>query len=147
MFSAIWQAGKSVFNRIKETIKKLTKPAVVTLTAGAVTDLTRSRQDLVAENAILRQQVIVLKRQIKRPKFTSGDHFRLTFLSRLTDFWQSALHIVQPETVLRWHRELFRRYWKRISTPQKPRTTYPSRNGRTNPADEWTAQPIQEATP
>jgi transposase InsO family protein len=123
MFSAIWNTCKSFFNRVKETIKKLTKPESVSLGAGANTDQTRSRKDLVAENAILRQQLIVLNRQVKRPKITDGDRFRLTFLARLTDFWHSALHIVQPETLLRWHRDLFRRYWKRKSKPKsrKPR--------------------------
>lgn len=47
----------------------------------------------------------------------------MVFLSRFTRFWQSALHIVKPNTVLRWHRDLFKRYWKRISIPKsrKPR--------------------------
>ena len=60
---------------------------------------------------------------VKRPKFTDGDRVRLTFLARLTDFWHTALHIVQPETLLRWHRDLYRRYWTRKSKPKqrKPR--------------------------
>jgi hypothetical protein len=37
----------------------------------------------------------------------------------MTQFWDKALHLVQPQTLLRWHRDLFRRYWKRISKPQK----------------------------
>jgi len=78
MFSAIWNTCKSFFNRVKETIKKLTKTESISLGAGAITDLTRSRKDLVAENAILRQQLIVLKRQVKRPKITDGDRVRLT---------------------------------------------------------------------
>jgi transposase InsO family protein len=78
----------------------------------------RSKSDLVVENAILRQQLIVLKRSVKRPKFTTSDRTRLTLLARLTDFWQPALHIVQPDTILRWHRDMFRRYWKWKSTPK-----------------------------
>jgi hypothetical protein len=83
----------------------------------------RSRKDLIAENAILRQQLIVLKRQVKRPKFTNGDRLRLVLLSRVTQFWDKALHLVQPDTILRWHRDLFRRYWKRKFKPKnlKPR--------------------------
>lgn len=123
MLSAIVNAYKSFFHRIKETIKKFTKPTTAVRTAGAMSDITRSRKDLVAENAILRQQLIVLKRQVKRPKFTNGDRLRLILLSRLTQFWDSALHLVQPQTLLRWHRDLFRRYWKRKSRPKnhKPR--------------------------
>jgi len=67
------------------------------------------------ENALLRQHLIVLKRQVKRPQLTDPDRFRLVFLSHFTKFWKQALHIVQPETLLRWHRELFRIYWR-----QKP---------------------------
>jgi hypothetical protein len=37
----------------------------------------------------------------------------------LTEFWQQPLHIVQPDTLLRWHRDLFRRYWRRKSKPMK----------------------------
>jgi putative transposase len=84
MFSVIWNACKNLCNRVKETIKNITKPATVPLVAGAVTDITRNRQELVVENAILRHQLIVLKRQGKRPKFTQGDRLRLLFLSRLT---------------------------------------------------------------
>lgn len=67
--------------------------------------------------------MIVLNRQVKRAKFTLGDRFRLVFLSRLTDFWHTALHVIQPETLLRWHRTLFRLYWKRKtkSKERKPR--------------------------
>jgi hypothetical protein len=118
MLSAIVNACKSIFNRAKNTIMKWTKPATVTLAAGAVTDLTRSRQDLLVENAILRQQLIVLKRSVKRPHFTNGDRTRLTLLARLTNFWQSALFLIQPDTLLRWHRDLFRLYWKWKSTPK-----------------------------
>ena len=83
----------------------------------------RSKADLMVENAILRQQVIVLNRQVKRPKFTDGDRLRFVFLARLTDFWHTALHVIQPETLLRWHRDLFGRYWKRKSSAKsrKPR--------------------------
>jgi transposase InsO family protein len=118
MLSAIVNACKSIFNRAKNTIKKWTKPATVTLAAGAVADLTRSRQDLLVENAILQQQLIVLKRSVKRPQFTNGDRTRLTLLARLTNFWKSALFLIQPDTLLRWHRDLFRLYWKWKSTPK-----------------------------
>lgn len=123
MFTAIINVCKNVINCIKAQLKKITKPTTATLTIGILTDLPRKKSDLIVENAILRQQLIVLKRSVKRPKFTSGDRFRLSFLARLTDSWQSALHIVQPETLLRWHRDLFRWYWRRKSKPKdrKPR--------------------------
>jgi transposase InsO family protein len=123
MLSAIVNACKSFFNRLKEAVKQLAKPEAAVLVAGTVSDITRSHKDLIAENAILRQQLIVLNRQVKRPKFTNSNRLRLVFLSRLTKFWDSALHLVKPETLLRWHRDLFRLYWKRKSRPKnrKPR--------------------------
>ena len=118
MFSAIWNACRQFLNRIKETVKQWIKPVSGTLAVDTIKDLSRRKSDLVVENAILRQQLIVLKRQVKRPKFTTGDRTRLALLARLTKFWQSTLYIVQPDTLLRWHRDMFRRYWKRKSTPK-----------------------------
>ena len=100
---------------LQEHIKHWIKPATSILIIGIFSDLTRSRTDLIVENALLRQQLIVLKRQIKRPQLTNSDRFRLVFLSHFTKFWKQALHIVQPDTLLHWHRELFRKYWRRKS--------------------------------
>ena len=104
-----------ILDRLQERIKHWIKPATSVLLVGILSDLTRSRTDLVIENALLRQQLIVLNRQIKRPRLTNPDRFRLVFLSHFTKFWKQALHIVQPDTLLRWHRELFRFYWRRRS--------------------------------
>ncbi len=112
MFRTIINACKKVINQVKEQIKRLLKPAPVAIAAGALADLPRTKSDLIVENAILRQQVIILKRTVKRPKLTQGDRTRLLFLSHLTRFWDSALHIIKPDTVLRWHRGLFKRYWR-----------------------------------
>jgi len=100
---------------LQELIKHWIKPATPLLVSGVLSDLSRSRIDLVVENALLRQQLIVLKRQVKRPALINSDRFRLVFLSHFTNFWKQSLHIVQPETLLRWHRELFRIYWRRNS--------------------------------
>ena len=100
---------------LQERIKHWTKPATSALTVGILSDLTRSRADQVVENALLRQQLIILKRQVKRPQLTNLDRFRLVFLSHFTKFWKQALHIVQPDTLLRWHRELFGMYWRKKS--------------------------------
>jgi putative transposase len=43
----------------------------------------------------------------------------MILLARMTGYWQQALHIVQPETLLRWHRDLFRFYWRRKSKTEK----------------------------
>jgi putative transposase len=75
-------------------------------------DLTRGKAELVAENALLRQQLILLRRQIKRPRYTKTDRLLLVLLARVTRTWRQALFIVQPETLLKWHRQGFRLFWK-----------------------------------
>jgi hypothetical protein len=100
---------------LQERVKRWIKPATSVLIIGVLSDLTRSRADLIAENALLRQQLIVLKRQIKRPQLTNLDRLRLVLLSHFAKFWRQAIHIVQPDTLLRWHRELFQLYWRRKS--------------------------------
>jgi putative transposase len=92
-----------------------TKPLVTSLPLSTLTDLGRSKSELLAENALLRQQLIVLRRQVKRPMFTRTDRILLVLLARLVRMWQQSILIVQPETLLRWHREFFRLVWKRKS--------------------------------
>jgi hypothetical protein len=92
-----------------------TKPLRTSLPLATFTDLDRSKSELIAENALLCQQLIILRRQVKRPACTKTDRLLLVLLARLVRTWQQALFIVQPETLLRWHRELFRWYWKRTS--------------------------------
>jgi len=92
-----------------------TKPLTFSLPLQTLADLNRSKSELVAENALLRQQLIILRRQVKRPACTKTDRVLLVLLARLVRAWQHAILIVQPDTLLRWHRELFRLYWKRKS--------------------------------
>ena len=68
------------------------------IAVGAFLDLRRNRRYLIIENAMLRQQLIVLKGQVKRPPLTQGDRLLMILLARMTGYWQQALHIVQPET-------------------------------------------------
>src|SRR5215831_12674017 len=92
-----------------------TKPLGTSLPLSTLADLGRSKSELIAENVLLRQQLIILQRQVKRPTFTRTDRILLVLLARIVRTWQQALVIVQPDTLLRWHRELFRMYWKRKS--------------------------------
>ena len=92
-----------------------TRPFTSSLPLQTLADLGRSKSELVAENALLRQQLIVLKRRVKQPACTNTDRLILVLLARLVRTWKQALFIVQPETLLRWHRELFRLVWKRKS--------------------------------
>jgi putative transposase len=77
-----------------------TTPNTTSLVLGTLTDLTRSRSELVAENALLRQQLIILRRQVKRPACTKTDRMLLVLLARMVRTWKQALFIVQPETRL-----------------------------------------------
>ncbi len=104
-----------ILHWLHERVKRWAKPASSVLIIGILSDLTRSHAEMVVENALLRQQLIILKRQIKRPQLTKTDRFRLVIFSHLTVFWKQALHIVQPDTLLRWHRELFQLFWRRKS--------------------------------
>ncbi len=92
-----------------------TTPLTSSLPLGTLADLARSKSELMAENALLRQQLIMLKRQVKRPACTKRDRVFLILLARVVRTWKQALFLVQPDTLLRWHRELFRLYWKRRS--------------------------------
>ena len=80
-----------------------TKPLTTSLPLGTIADLGRSKSELVAENALLRQQLIILKRQVKRPACTKADRVLLVFWARLVPAWKQALFLVQPDTLLRWH--------------------------------------------
>jgi transposase InsO family protein len=72
----------------------------------------------VAENAFLRHQLGILRRSVKRPRCTPTDRALLVLLASRLRAWRQALLIVQPETVLRWHRQGFRLFWRRKSRPR-----------------------------
>jgi putative transposase len=78
-----------------------------------------SKSNLAAENLALRQQLAVMNQSVKRPKLRHRDRVFWTWLMRLWPNWRSALLIVKPETVIRWHREGFRRFWHRKSQVRK----------------------------
>jgi putative transposase len=88
------------------------KPNTTSLLLGTLTDQARRKSELVAENAFLRQQLIILRRQVKRPACTKRDRMLLVLLARMVQTWKQALFIVQPETLLRWHRQGFKLFWK-----------------------------------
>ena len=113
MIKALIPSLTRFVNRVKLYLKQWSKPVTASIAVGTLKDLRRNRRELIAENAMLRQQLIVLHRQVKRPHLTQVDRLLMILLARMTGYWQQALHIVQPETLLRWHRDLFRLYWLR----------------------------------
>ena len=90
---------------------------------GTLVDLTRGKSELLVENALLRHQLTILRRQIKRPVYRKSDRLLLVLLASMVRTWKQAIFLVQPETLLRWHRELFRLMWKHKSKAhsRKPR--------------------------
>ncbi len=71
-----------------------------------------TRRDLALENLALRQQLAVYKERHPRPRLTDADRQFWVLLSRIWRGWRATLHIVQPDTVVRWHRQGFRCYWR-----------------------------------
>ena len=98
---------------LRSRLLRWTRPATASsLILGAAADLVRSRSELVAENALLRQRLIVLTRTVKRPHSARPDRPLLVLLASRVRAWRQALLIVQPETLLRWHGEGYRLFWR-----------------------------------
>ena len=75
--------------------------------------LLKSKAQLAADNTALRHQLIVLRRKLPgRVRLSNGDRFFFVWLYRLFPSVLNAVRIIQPETLVRWHREGFRRYWR-----------------------------------
>jgi hypothetical protein len=73
----------------------------------------KSKSRLEAENAALRHQLIVLRRRVRgRVQLTHGDRLFLVQLYRWFPSVLRAITIIRPETLVRWHRSGFRRYWR-----------------------------------
>ncbi len=79
----------------------------------------KTRRQLLFENLVLRQQLAVLNRSVKRPQLTRADRLFWVMVSRVWRHWSKAFIIVQPQTVLRWHRQVFRLYWTWKSRSEK----------------------------
>ncbi len=71
--SLIMTLGQALLQRFEIQVKAWTGPASVSLIGGTAADLLKSRAELIAENAFLRQQIILHKRQTKPPKLTPWD--------------------------------------------------------------------------
>ncbi|RPH74675.1 integrase [bacterium] len=67
---------------------------------------------MIAENMFLRQQVIVLERQVARPQLRRRDRIVLMMLVSRIQGWRDALIIVKPDTLIRWHRRGFKLFWR-----------------------------------
>ena len=121
--TTIKQLAGACFHLLQHGFLCWSRPQKTSLLLGTLADLARGKSELVAENALLRQQLIILRQQSKRPVCTWRDRSLLVLLARATRSWKQAILIVQPETLLRWHRQGFRLFWKHKSkaTSHKPK--------------------------
>src|SRR6266566_5811697 len=73
----------------------------------------KSKSRLDAENVALRRQLVILRRKVRsRVQLTNGDRLFLVQLYRWFPSVLGAITIIRPETLVRWHRAGFRRYWR-----------------------------------
>ncbi len=77
------------------------------------------KANLIAENISLRQQLAIYKRKHKRIPIKNSDRIFWVFISKFWSKWKSALIIVKPATVVRWHKNLFKIFW-RLKSRKKP---------------------------
>ena len=79
----------------------------------------KPRAGLIVENLCLRQQLIVLQRRVPRPRLRDGDRRFWILVCRWFPKWRDSLLVVQPNTVLRWHRRGWTAYWRWRSRPRR----------------------------
>ena len=129
MLSQLTRYAKNLWSRLSPSanplFRRLPKPAHPNLVTGTLADLPRRRAELLAENAFLRQQLIVLRRNKKTPRLTWRERLSLVFLARWVPNWKQVLQLIQPDTLLCWHREGYRLFWKLKS--RAPVQTQPQR--------------------
>jgi putative transposase len=89
------------------------------LLAGVILQLFHSRRRLLLENLALRQQLAALKRRHPRPRLSAFDKFFWVLARRFWSGWKQILVVVDPETVVRWHRSGFALYWRVISRARR----------------------------
>jgi hypothetical protein len=94
MISTVWKStGRVTFGLAQRLVATLTPraPSRLVIAAGLVSDLLQPRRDPVLENALLRQQLIVARRSVKRPRVRSAEKLTLLGLCRLLPRWRNAL--------------------------------------------------------
>src|ERR1017187_6871457 len=100
----------------------------VLVLAAAMADAFRPRWALLTEIALLRHQLAVLQRSVARPRVTRFDRIVLVALAAVTPTWRNVLRIVQPETLLRWHRAWLQGSLA-VAEPNAPRVAPRCRDG------------------
>ena len=80
----------------------------------------QSQHALAVEDLALRHQLSVLQRTAKKARLRRSDRLLWVLPLRVWMDWRDSLTIDRPETVIRWHREGFRLYWRWKSRPKRP---------------------------
>src|SRR3954452_24640999 len=93
--------------------------------------LLSGHQGVALENAALRMQIAAFQRKRKRPLLTTVDRVFWITIRSLWDNWRKPLLYVQPDTVVRWQRERFRKFWARLCKPQHRGSRSPRHERRT----------------
>jgi putative transposase len=101
VFTSLQRLLDGCWHALPSRFARWTKPLLTSLPLATLTDLGRSKSELLAENALLRKPLIILRRQVKGPPCRKTDRVLLMLLARMVRSWQQALFIVQPETVRR----------------------------------------------
>jgi putative transposase len=112
---------KRTAQKIHSNFIRWTAPLKAVPIVNTMPDVVRSKPALIAENAFLGQQLLILNCQVTKPQFTPLDRLILVFLANLVKGWQHTLLILQPNTLLRWHHQGFKLFWKFKSTRKKAR--------------------------
>src|SRR3954464_793689 len=89
--------------------------ALVILLFRLIRLLGSGHEAIALENAALRLQLAAYRRNRARPQLTAFDRLFWCTLSTLWSRWRTALFVVEPDTVVRWQRERFRRFWAQLS--------------------------------
>jgi hypothetical protein len=98
--------------------------AIIHLLATFIADLFKSRRRLEVENLFLRHQLnVALRRAPQRVRLRAGDRALMVWMTRMWPNLLGLTRVVQPATILRWHRSGFRAYWrwKSRARPGRPR--------------------------
>jgi putative transposase len=77
-------------------------------------------KEIALENAALRQQLTIFKREQPRPKLRHRDRLFWIALMKIWKKWRTALVVVQPATVVSWQRRRFKQYWRKLSQKKRP---------------------------
>ena len=77
-----------------------------------ISSIFKSRVSLQLENMMLRKQIDILMRRQKRPLVHNRDRLLFVLLSMLYTGWKKAFLIFQPDTLIRWHKQGFKLFWR-----------------------------------